>query len=191
MVVKSPIGGPKELCPVGNQQAVCIGAFDIGTQEGSYNGKQNFRLQLIIVWELAEKLTTGDFAGKPFQVSKFYTASLGEKANLLKDLQSWRGRPFTAEELAGFEMNNLVGANCLLNIVATKKTDGSDGRQIAAISPLVKGMAKIEPSTTDEPKWIQGQREKSVEWREQHAEEHAKTAAEVGGSTPNDEDLPF
>lgn len=147
-----------EPIPTGMQQAVCAMVCDIGTHEGEYQGKPNTRHQVIVIWELDEKKTEGDFAGQPFQVSKFYTTSLGEKANLRKDLESWRGQPFTPEELKGFDLENLVGANCFLNLIQ----DGEKVK-ISAITPLPKNMPKIKQAMREEPEWVDKQRAKSIE----------------------------
>jgi hypothetical protein len=108
-------------------------------------------------------MKTGEYAGKPFMVSKFYTLSLNEKASLRKDLQSWRGKPFTEEELKGFDVEKLIGANCLLNIVEYEKLDKSSGTKIAAIMPLTKGMQKMNQVCTKCPDWVSKKRNESLE----------------------------
>lgn len=120
----------------GNWTAICIRIIDLGTQENEYQGKVNLRRQSLIIWELPDQL---DSEGKPLTISKAYTSSLGDKATLRKHLESWRGRAFTAEELAGFDPINLLGKSCLLNLVTVQ---GKKGEKvvISAISPLPKGM---------------------------------------------------
>lgn len=94
--------GNYEQPPVGTHLARCIKVIDIGTQKGEFQGKVTMKRQVIIGWELPnETMTEGEHAGKPFGVSKFYTASLNEKANLRADLANWRGRDFTPQELGG------------------------------------------------------------------------------------------
>ena len=111
-----------EQPPVGAHVAICTKVIDIGTQEGEYQGKKNFKRQCIVGWELPNELITeGDYAGKPFTVSRFYTSSLSEKANLRADLVSWRGREFTEQELQGFESKNILGKPCMLSIVMSEK----------------------------------------------------------------------
>lgn len=115
-------GGEFEQPPVGTHVARCIKVIDIGTQRSEYQGQANIRRQCIVAWELpSELLTRGDFAGKPFLVSRFYTCSLSEKANLRKDLENWRGRAFTEQELAGFEAKNIIGKPCMLSLTANDK----------------------------------------------------------------------
>lgn len=121
----------------GNWPATCIRIIDLGTQERTYQDKTSYRRQSLIIWEIDGQV---DDQGQPITISKAYTASLGEKANLRKDLESWRGRPFTSDELAGFDVKNLLGKSCLLNLI---KVQGQKGEKvvIATISALPKGMS--------------------------------------------------
>jgi hypothetical protein len=61
---------------------------------------------------------------------------LGEKANLRKDLEAWRGRPFTSEELMGFDSKNLLDKPCMVNVTRTDKGKA----KIAGITPIPKGL---------------------------------------------------
>jgi hypothetical protein len=81
--------------------------------------------------------------GRPFIVQKRYTASLNEKATLRKELESWRGRPFTQEELDAFDLDKLIGANCQLNIQHVTK-EGKLYANVVSIVPLGKNMPKME-----------------------------------------------
>ena len=42
---------------------------------------------------------------------------MGEKANLRKDLESWRGKAFTDDEAKAFDVTNLMGKACMINII--------------------------------------------------------------------------
>lgn len=115
-------GGDFEQPPAGTHVARCVKVIDIGTQKGEYQGKATIKRQCVIGWELpTELMTEGDYAGKPFVVSKFYTASLSEKANLRKDLANWRGRDFTEQELQGFEAKNILDKPCLISLTPNEK----------------------------------------------------------------------
>jgi hypothetical protein len=116
--------------PTGLQPAVCVNVFDIGYQPGYQGGAPSPKV--VILWELTGNDRRDD--GKRFQLTKLYTASLGEKANLRKDLETWRGRTFTAAELDGFELDKLKGIGCqLLNVEST--TNGKTFVNIAAVMP--------------------------------------------------------
>jgi hypothetical protein len=108
--------------PVGTTIARCVKVIDIGTQKGEYQGQTTIKRQCIIGWELPNVLMgEGDHAGQPFVISKFYTASLSEKANLRKDLQLWRGKEFTSDELKGFDSANILGKTCMLSVIHNDK----------------------------------------------------------------------
>jgi hypothetical protein len=126
-----------EAAPVGNHIARCIGLIDLGTQQGEYQGKTTHARKVVVRWELPNELMSeGDFAGKPFIVSKFYTASLSEKANLRKDLANWRGRDFTPDELAGFDAKNLLDKCCMVNITHNEKGKA----KVTGVAAVPKGM---------------------------------------------------
>jgi len=142
-----------EPIPMGMQQAVCVGNHDLGMQEG-FKGKLQHKVAL--VWELAERRTEGEFAGQPFIVTKTYTATLNERGNLSKDLESWRGKAFTDEERAGFQLDVLAGVNCNLNLVEKQSRNGRTYVNVAGIMPLHKGQKKIEAENLGyKPRWIE------------------------------------
>ena len=126
-----------EQAPPGNHVGRCVGMIDIGTQQGEYQGKTTHARKIVLRFELPNELISeGEFAGKPFIVSKFYTASIGEKANLRKDLEAWRGKPFEPQELMGFDMKNILDKPCMVNVVHTDKKKA----KISGITPIPKGM---------------------------------------------------
>jgi len=176
-----------EPIPTGVIQAVCAFVEDIGTQPDTYQGVPNFHHQVVICWELNAKMSKGDNAGKPFVISKFFTLSLNEKANLRRYLESWRGKAFTEQELKGFDLERLKGVNCLLNIVGSKKSDNSETQKIAAIMPLVKGTPLIKVFNKAAPEWVAKKRAQSVEVQEQSGNEDPGDQ----GAEPPIDDLPF
>lgn len=125
-------------CPAGVHQAVCCDVVDMGLLEVSWNGQTKKQHKVRLVWQVDEMMDDG----KPFIIQTRYTASLHEKARLRKDLESWRGKPFTDAELQSFDLEVLLGVNCLLNVVHNTKGD-STYANIAAIMPLQKGAHKI------------------------------------------------
>jgi len=67
---------------------------------------------------------------------------LHEKSALRKDLESWRGKKFTRDEEMGFDIERLIGVNCLLNITHNEVGDRTYAN-IVSIMPLAKGMRPI------------------------------------------------
>lgn len=126
--------------PQGVHQAVCVDVIDLGILEVTWAGQTKKQHKILISWQLDENRDDG----KPFLVSKRYTLSLNEKANLRKDLESWRGRKFTLEEEAGFDVETILGVNCLLNVQHNEKAEKTYAN-VVSIMPLVKGMSKLFP----------------------------------------------
>ena len=154
---------PKLPLPeAGTTQAVCCAVWDLGLQKSSYMGEEKIQHKIIVAWEIAEKINApeSEYHGKPYMLNKKYTLSLGEKSNLRKDLESWRGKPFTEAELKnGFDIENLYGINCLIGIKhePDKKDASIVYANVTAILPPTKGMEKIVPiRARDEqpPKWV-------------------------------------
>jgi len=133
-----------EKAPEGLTRATCIKLIDLGTH---FNEKfQKDRHQIMLGFELPDELmTTGEFIGKPFVVTAWYTLSLAEKANLRKDIESWFGKKMDKEKLKkdGFDITALLGRSCMLNITHEEK-NGNTRAVISAITPLVKNMPKPE-----------------------------------------------
>ncbi len=112
--------------PEGLWPAVCVDVVDLGMVMTTWGEKHKCR----IVWELSEKMPDG----RLFIASKQYTLSLHEKASLYKDLKSWRGRPFTPEELDAFDVEKVLGAPCQVLITQEEK----DGMVYGNVTTIMK-----------------------------------------------------
>ena len=162
---------PKLPLPeAGTTQAVCCAVWDLGLQLSSFkneDGSDKYQHKIIIAWEVTELINApeSEYHGKPYMMNKKYTLSLGEKANLRHDLESWRGKPFTDDELKlGVDLEKLYGVNCLLGIKhEPNRNDASIVyANVTAILPLTKGTEKLPPMRKrDElpPKWVVKQQE--------------------------------
>lgn len=134
--------------PSGPHPAACFRIVDLGTQDGSWQGKKNRKRKVLISWELFTEEKMND--GRPFIVSKTYTWSMSEKAGLRKDLESWRGKAFGEADFdpnTGFRLQSILGKPCLLNIVHEEGKDGTTYANIDSISRLPKQMAGDKPPT--------------------------------------------
>ena len=135
-------GGDFQQAPAGNHVARCIRLIDLGTQHTEYQGKALARNQILITWELPdERMENGD----PFIVSSFFTNSLSEKSNLRPFLEAWRSRTFTAEELAGFDLETIVNVPCMLSVVHTDKGKS----RVSSAGALPKGI-KCPPAVNEQ-----------------------------------------
>lgn len=69
---------------------------------------------------------------RPFSVSKRYTFSSNKKAIFRKDLENWRAKPFTDEELGSFEIDKLVGAVAMLTVAHSEDEKYANVTGVAA-----------------------------------------------------------
>ena len=110
-LIAKETGTEFEICPVGTHLARCVQVIDLGTIHSKYYDKWSHKV--VIGWEIPGQLNED---GKPFLVWKRYTLSLHTNSGLRKDLESWRSRAFTPEELGGFDLKNILTVCCMINI---------------------------------------------------------------------------
>lgn len=197
-------GGSFTPAPTGTHIARCFRIVDLGTQHGEYMGEPTRRNQILVSWELPDELISIDNEMVPITTSRFYTNSLGDKANLRADLESWRGRVFTDDELEKFDLETILGVPCLLTIVA-----GKNGKtKVASVSGLPKNTQcppQVNPSSTfwldefDQAKFdalsegVKKIIKKSEEWEyvEGGAPEPRKAAVVTSSNDDDDDQIPF
>lgn len=144
-------GGEFEKIPAGLHRAVCANIFDVGRQPGYQGGPASKKV--VVLWEIEPRHTwDGEMKGKHFQVTKIYTQSIGEKATLRIDLTSWRGKAFTPDELKGFELENIIGKPCQLNLV-----ENGDRVKVQNVLPNDKDFQYWTPETPKSyvPKFVE------------------------------------
>lgn len=141
-------GIKRELVPSGNHVARCYSMIQIGTIEKKYLNEMKKVHQVRITWELPNEMRVFDesIGEQPMAISKNYTLSMHEKANLRKDLESWRGKRFSEEEAKRFDITKLLGIPCMLNVIhGVNESSGNEYASIAGITALPKGMIAPEP----------------------------------------------
>lgn len=145
-------GGNFEQTPAGTFMARCYRFIDLGSHEQTYQGESKGLKRLVMIgFELpTELMTEGEYAGKPFTAHKRYTWSTHEKANMRKDLESWRGKRFEDSDFGpgGFDVRNLLGVPATVSIVHSEN-EGRNYSNISSIGKAMKGAAmpdQINPS---------------------------------------------
>jgi hypothetical protein len=183
--------------------------LDLGTQKVEWQGAIKMQRKLMFSFELhgedndGQALTTND--GKPLMISKRYTMSLGEQSTLRKDLESWRGKKFTAEELLGFDLNVLLGKFAMCNVTHNDR-EGKTYANLSGLSQVPAALKKMpEPTGVndlmifsldefDQAKFdslsdgLKDIIKKSAEWRGTNGEEEANKAVAIATL---DDDMPF
>lgn len=177
MPIAKEKGGDFTPCEAGTWLARCFAVIGLGVQESANFPATN---KVMLMFEIPEQMTERDGEELPMVINKEYTVSLNKKANLRKHLDAWRGKPFTPEELEGFELKNVLGAPALLTIVRKTSTTGKTYANIEAITRPMKGQVcaeqhhksvgyDIENGKNDVyeklPEWIQKKIANSEEWK--------------------------
>lgn len=144
-------GGDFPKLEPGIYHGTCYSIVDLGTTDQEYKGVVSKKTRVHLGFEITEAVDPSTNIvmmedGRPFGVFKTYTASLFEAATLRKDLESWRGKSFTEEELAGFDISNLIGCTAKIEVGLTKKSDFGDGGnpKILALREPKEGVQKVE-----------------------------------------------
>lgn len=183
--------------PAGTHIARVVWLINIGWQEVKWNNETKQLPKIIVGWELPNcKVEEGDHAGKPMIVTKFYTNSYAEQANLRKDLANWRGRDLTEKEISGdFSLTTIMDKPCQVTIVH-KEANNKTYANVTAITALPQGMeaparvhdllmysvdAHHEETFAKLPEWIQ---------KKCHRQE-AVTETENPAPPEYDDDIPF
>lgn len=128
-----PSGGgnftPLEPVPQGNHVGILYQIIELGTVEEEYQGETKHQYKVQLTWELSDILNefedkeTGEPVSKPRVISKDYTLSAHEKSALRLMLESWRGKKFSDDEAAEFDLTKLLGKPCMVNVSHTIKGD--------------------------------------------------------------------
>jgi len=205
MSIKIPkSSGDFKLPPADTHIARCVSIIDLGTQEVVWQGKTKNQRKIRISWELPneKEIFSEEKGEQPFLVSKDYTLSMADLATLRKDLESWRGKPFTEEECEVFDEQKLLGAPCMLTIIHNAKGDKTYAN-IANVTRLLKGTTcpdQINPSIsynsesgdTDVykslPEWLRVKIAKSPEFQAASGNHHSPPA---GAEDDDSDSIPF
>lgn len=190
----------------GTYVARCYSMVHVGTIDQEYMGEIKSQNKVRISWELPTEMKVfkpGEEA-QPQLVSKEFTLSMHEKANLRKFLESWRGKGFNEEEAKKFDVSKLIGKPCMISIIHKVNKQGKTYAEISSISTLPKGMEcppQIKPSFEftftpfDEnkfnslPDWLKDKIKTSKEYKNILNPEHGETAP--AHDPVEDDDLPF
>ena len=143
IIAEKPEGGNFIQVEPGTYVARCYSMIEIGTIEVEFKGEKKKQHKVAITWELPTETAIfhEEKGPEPFVVSKKYTLSMHEKANLRKDLESWRGKGYTDDEAEKVDITKLIGQPCLLSVIQSPRPDDQTKTytQITSISKMMKG----------------------------------------------------
>lgn len=209
LTAKKKEGGNFDPVSQGLHHAICISLYDLGTQYMEKFGKSAHKV--LLVWEIPDERIEvekdGEKKDMPRAISKEYTLSLHEKAGLRKELESWRGRAFSEQELEGFDLTKLLGANCMVQVIHKTKGEGKTFANVANVVQLPKGMGKKSPENQlkyfsfeehqdaipdGTPDWIKDKIKASEEWSNIQGEYSGDERIPADDTPPPmEDDIPF
>lgn len=188
--------------------AISSTIVDLGLQKNEKFDKT--QRKFVMIWTILNETIEVNGEQLPRQLSKEYSFSLHEKSTLRKDLQAWRGKAFTEEELRGFNILNVLNVPCQLQVLLEEK-NGKSYNNIASIMALPKGTEVdrldntyyFDIETTDSwknwtkiPQWIQDRIKKAINYKNSGLEEYVAGIKEDNEETETEmfapiDDLPF
>jgi len=198
-------GGDFKGLPSGSYIAICDMVVFLGLQPGS-GLYPDPKFQVYIRYQVPSERVEFEKDGKkqegPCVIGQAFTASMHEKARVRKILESWRGRAFTDDEAAVFDVATVLGKPCMLGIVE-KDSKGKTYSNISSVGPMPKGIpapkaeGKLLYYAPDDvsqfdflPQWIKEKLENQVKPHEQNTTATAAPAETYDGPEYTDADLP-
>ena len=140
----------REVIAQGTHVATCYSVIEIGTCKSTFEGEEKRLKKVRITFELPNMMRIFDpiKGEQPMVISNEYTLSMSDNANLRKFISGMIGREIIGREAYDFDITNLIGMSCLLNIVH-KNVGDTTYANIHNASPLIMGMespVQINPS---------------------------------------------
>ena len=131
-------GGGFEPVPVGTHIARCVTVVDLGFQDTPWGAKEKVYIGfevpgVRVKWTKDDKEYEG-----PAIIGSQYTNSIHPDSNLGQALVSWRGKAFSEDEKAGFDLFTILDVPCMISVTHNTKGEKTYAN-IAAIMGLPKG----------------------------------------------------
>jgi hypothetical protein len=171
--------------PKGPVLARCIHVLDLGEKVSEWQGLTSLKPLVQFVFYTGVMKQNGE----PFLLtSREFTNSMGEKANLRRFLEQWRGAAYTPEQVKkAIDLEKLIGQPCQLTIDHGVSKKGRTFATIAAISPVLPQVAEHVPAL---PKPMLAVPQYILDRVEQYAIEAAEYRERIGLNDQKGEQVP-
>ncbi len=178
--------------PAGAFVGRCVDVIDLQHTVDQFPGQPAYLVQKVVLVFAAEEF---DEKGQLITVHREYTLSGGKKAALRRHLESWRGKPYTDDEIKqkGIPLDKLAAVPVTFNVIHKTSAKGNVYAYIDTLSPVPKGSTAPHVLGYERaPFWVK------------RKEEYAKVAAaflaqhqqddpghDGSDDIPLDEEMPF
>jgi hypothetical protein len=161
--------------------AQCVDCIDLGDSVEQYKDQPaKLAHKCVLVFRTGERNEeTGDY----IDIGREFTVSMGEKANLRKFLEQWRGSPYTTEQVEqGVPLHKLTSQHALLTVAQQVSKQGRKYAMITACVGVPKQMKDGIGQYTD---YVRA--EYWTEKKKTYAEAARKFRAEQAPSSADDD----
>ena len=208
MALNFPVkgGGDFKGLPSGSYIALCDMVVFLGLQPGS-GLYPDPKYQVYIRFQVPAERVQFEKDGKkqegPAVIGQAFTASMHKKARVRAILESWRGKAFTDEEAAVFDVSGVLGKPCMLGVVE-KESGGKIYSNISSVGPIPRGVpapqaegnllyyAPGEEGMYEHlPKWIKEKLEQQIKLTEKVHSDATSYDDTHDSTLITDEDIPF
>lgn len=143
----APIGNGKEreVLEAGIYAAACYGIVVVGSKKDNFKGKEKSRCKIILFFELPEEMRVFDVdkGEQPLSLKKEYTFNMFSTSNLRQDLGTWRGKDFSDDEAAVFNISTLLGVGVNLGVGIKTSRNNKQYNVINSLNPNKKHKAQL------------------------------------------------
>jgi hypothetical protein len=187
-------GGGFEPHPEGQFAMVCVDVVNLGYNIETFPGQPPREVpKLALVFVSGER--QADENKSLALVTVEMTNSAGEKANLRKFIESWRGKSYTAEQVSeGLPITKLHGQAALISVEHILTRKGRKFAKVRAVSPVPKGVPAPDKALVEEytrPKFLTDKKQAYADAVAKHRMEVGAQPPELEGEDYLDDSMPF
>jgi hypothetical protein len=130
--------------PEGQFAAQCVDVVDLGEYLHDFPGSEPYvGRKCALVFRSGE---LNPVSGDPIDIAAEFTVSMGERANLRKFLEQWRGKAYSVEEARAVPLHKLAGNWGLLTVAHKVSGKGRTYATVVAIVGVPKQMQAALPA---------------------------------------------
>lgn len=181
-------GGSSKPHDAGTFTARCVDLIRMGQRIETWPGSPTK-----IVDKMRLAFAT-DAETEPRFIFKEFSESFNSKSALRLFAESWRGKPFTPEQLHdGVEVDKMVGVPCMISVIHKTSGKGNQYAVIQSVMPLAKGAVAPDGKDYKRPDFVAKDIEKYAAEVSAYikAQERTTDYPDQSPEEDGDSDLPF